>query len=90
MNGAIAVGTRALVILGYVVGAAESEVMSGQTVGRVSLVLVGAIVAAFLFYMASRGTPGGALVQKVALAASRASVTLLGEGVKAQQQAPRS
>ena len=57
MNGAIAVGTRVLVILGYLVGAAESEAISGETVGRVSLVLIGAIVAACLFYMASRGTP---------------------------------
>jgi len=54
MNGAITVGTRVLVILGYLVGAADSEAMSGETVGRVSLVLVGAVVAAFLFYMALR------------------------------------
>ena len=54
MNGAITIGTRVLVILGYLVGAADSEAMSGETVGRVSLVLVGAVVAAFLFYVARR------------------------------------
>lgn len=42
MNGGIAVGTRVLVILGYLVGAAEFEAMSAQAVDRVSLVLVGA------------------------------------------------
>ena len=52
MNGAITIGMRILVILGYLVGAAaDSEAMSGETVGRVSLVLV---VAAFLFYGALR------------------------------------
>lgn len=54
MNGAITIGTRVLVILGYLVWAADSEAMSGQTVGRVSLVLVGAVVAAFLFYVVRR------------------------------------
>jgi hypothetical protein len=59
MNGAIAVGTRVLVILGYLVGAADSEAMSGETVGRVSLALIGA-VAAFLFYVARRAaSPAG-------------------------------
>jgi hypothetical protein len=57
MNGGIAVGTRVLVILGYLVGAAEFEAMSAQAVDRVSLVLVGAIVGACLLYMALRGTP---------------------------------
>ena len=55
MNGAITVGTRVLVILGYLVGAADSEAMSGETVSRVLLVLVGAVVAAFLFYVALSG-----------------------------------
>lgn len=54
MNGAITIGMRILVILGYLVGAADSEAMSGETVGRVSLVLVVAVVAAFLFYGALR------------------------------------
>jgi hypothetical protein len=54
MNGAITIGTRVLVILGYLVGAADSEAMSGETVSRVSLVLVGVVVAAFLFYVARR------------------------------------
>ena len=54
MNGAITIGTRVLVILGYLVGAADSEAMSGETVSRVSLVLVGVVVAAFLFYLARR------------------------------------
>ncbi len=60
MNGAITIGTRVLVILGYLVGAADSEAMSGETVGRVSLILVGAVVAAFLFYVARRAaSPAG-------------------------------
>jgi membrane protein DedA with SNARE-associated domain len=55
MNGAITIGMRILVILGYLVGAAaDSEAMSGETVGRVWLVLVVAVVAAFLFYGALR------------------------------------
>ena len=54
MNGAITIGMRILVILGYLVGAADSEAMTGETVGRVSLVLVVAVVAAFLFYGALR------------------------------------
>jgi hypothetical protein len=54
MNGAITIGTRVLVILGYLVGAADSEAMSGETVSRVLLVLVGAVVAAFLFSVARR------------------------------------
>jgi hypothetical protein len=60
MNGAIAVGTRVLVILGYLVGAADPGAMSGETVGRVSLVLVGAIVAACLFYVTRRAANSSA------------------------------
>lgn len=54
MNGAITVGTRVLVILGYLVGAADSETTDGQAVARVSLVLAGIVLAAFLFYVALR------------------------------------
>ena len=54
MNRAITIGTRVLVILGYLVGAADSEAMSGETVSKVSLVLVGAVVAAFLMWRVER------------------------------------
>jgi hypothetical protein len=52
MNRMIAIAMRGLVILGYLV--AESEAMDGEAAARVSLVLAGVIVAAFLFYLALR------------------------------------
>ena len=55
MNGAIIVGTRVLVILGYLVGAADSEAMDGAAVARVSLVLAGIVLAAVLFYVGLSG-----------------------------------
>ncbi len=64
MNGAITyvgmrvlviVGMRVLVILGYLVGAADTEAMTGDAAVRVLLVLLGAVVTAFLFYVALRG-----------------------------------
>jgi predicted cobalt transporter CbtA len=51
MNWTITVAMRVLVILGYLVGAAESEAMDGEAAARVSLVLAGLVVTAFLFYM---------------------------------------
>jgi hypothetical protein len=54
MNRTITVAMRVLVILGYLVGAADSEAMDGEAAARVSLVLAGVIVAAFLFYVALR------------------------------------
>jgi hypothetical protein len=54
MNGVITVGTRVLVVLGYLVGAADSEVMDGGAMVRVSLVVVGIAVAVFLSYVALR------------------------------------
>lgn len=49
------VAMRVLVIFGYLVGAAESEAMDGEAAARVSLVLAGLVVAAFLFYVALSG-----------------------------------
>jgi hypothetical protein len=54
MNRTITVAMRVLVILGYLVGAADSEAMDGEAAARVALVLAGIIVAAFLFYVALR------------------------------------
>ncbi len=44
-----------LVILGYLVGCAESEAMDGEAAGRFSLELVGFVLAAFLLYLACSG-----------------------------------
>lgn len=52
MNRTTTVAMRVLVILGYLVGAADSEAMDGEAAARVSLVVAGIIVAAFLFYVA--------------------------------------
>ena len=52
MNRTITVAMRVLVILGYLVGAADSEAMDGEAAARASLVVAGIIVAAFLFYVA--------------------------------------
>jgi hypothetical protein len=52
MNRMIAIAMRVLVILGYLVGAAESEAMDGEAAARVSLVVAGFVVAAFLLYVA--------------------------------------
>ena len=54
MNRTITVAMRVLVVLGYLVGAADAEAMDGEAAARVSLVLAGIIVAAFLFYVALR------------------------------------
>jgi hypothetical protein len=64
MNGAITVGTRVLVILGYLVGAADSEATDGEAAARVSLVLAGLVVVAFLFYVALSG-PTVALLSRM-------------------------
>jgi hypothetical protein len=56
MNGAITfVGMRVLVILGYLVGVADTEAMTGDVAVRILLVLLGIVVTAFLFYVALRG-----------------------------------
>jgi len=55
MNRTISVAMRALVILGYLVGAAESEATDGEAAARVSLVLAGLVVVVFLFYVALSG-----------------------------------
>ena len=55
MNRTISVAMRALVILGYLVGAAESEATDGDAAARVSLVLAGLVVVVFLFYVALSG-----------------------------------
>jgi len=72
MNGAITyVGMRVLVILGYLVGAADTEAMISDAAVRVLLVLLGAVVTAFLFYVALRGarrrsySEGGGAVMNV-------------------------
>ena len=52
MNRTITVAMRVLVILGYLVGAADSEAMDGEAAARASLVVAGIILAAFLFYVA--------------------------------------
>jgi hypothetical protein len=52
MNRTITVAMRVLVILGYLVGAAESEATDGEAAARVSLILAGLVVTAFLFYIA--------------------------------------
>jgi hypothetical protein len=52
MNRMITIAMRVLVILGYLVGAAESEAMDGEAAARVSLVVAGFVVAAFLLYVA--------------------------------------
>jgi len=44
-----------LVILGYLVGCADSEAMDGEAAGRFSLEVVGFVLAAFLFYLAFGG-----------------------------------
>jgi len=44
-----------LVMLGYLVGCAESAAMDGEAAGRFSLELVGFVLAAFLFYLACSG-----------------------------------
>jgi hypothetical protein len=56
MNRMIAIAMRVLVILGYLVGAAESEAMDGEAAARVSLVVAGFVVAAFLLYVALSDT----------------------------------
>lgn len=55
MQWTITIATRVLIVLGCLVGAGESEAMDGQAVGRVSLVLAGIVLAAFLFYVALSG-----------------------------------
>jgi hypothetical protein len=56
MNRTITVAMRVLVILGYLVGGAESEAMDGGAAARVSLALVGLVMAVFLCYLALRGS----------------------------------
>lgn len=63
MNRIITVAMRVLVILGYLVGAVGFEAMSREAAGRVSLVLTGIIVAAFLFYVTPTG-PAVALLSR--------------------------
>ena len=56
MNGAITyVGMRVLVILGYLVGAADTEALTGDATVRILLVFLGIVVTGFLFYVALRG-----------------------------------
>jgi hypothetical protein len=57
MNRTITIAMRVLVILGYLVGAADSEAMDAEAAARVSLVLAGLVVAAFLFYVALSDVP---------------------------------
>jgi hypothetical protein len=64
MNRTISVAMRALVILGYLVGAAESETRDGEAAARVSLLLAGLVVVAFLFYVALSG-PTVALLSRM-------------------------
>lgn len=57
MNWAITVGTRVLVILGYL-GAADSSAIRAEAVGRLSLALLGVVgVTAVLLYVALSGAP---------------------------------
>jgi hypothetical protein len=56
MNRMITIAMRVLVILGYLIGAAESEAMDGEAAARVSLVVAGFVVAAFLLYVALSDT----------------------------------
>ena len=56
MNWAITVGTRVLVILGYL-GAPDSSAIGGEAVGSLSLALLGVGVAAVLLYVALSGAP---------------------------------
>lgn len=53
------VAPRALVVLAYLVGRAESQAMGGEAVGRSPLELVALLVAGLLFYVAFCGVLGG-------------------------------
>lgn len=51
MNVISAVAMRVLVVLGYLVTEAGSKAVTGESVTKVALVLVGAVVASLLFYV---------------------------------------
>lgn len=64
MNLTSAAAMRVLVILGYLITEAGSEVVTGEPVTKVSLVLVGAVVAALLFYVPLRYAWGAFLLRR--------------------------
>jgi hypothetical protein len=64
MNGMITIAMRVLVILGYLIGAAESEAMDGEAAARLSLVVAGFVVAAFLLYVALSDATGAFLSRR--------------------------
>ena len=51
----VRVALRALVVLGYLVGRAESQVVGSEAVGRSPLQLVGLLLTAVLFYVVFSG-----------------------------------
>jgi len=64
MNRMITIAMRVLVILGYLGGAAESEAMDGEAAARLSLVVAGFVVAAFLLYLALSDATGAFLSRR--------------------------
>jgi hypothetical protein len=64
MNLTSAAAMRVLVVLGYLITEAGSEAVTGEPVTKVSLVLVGAVVAALLFYVPLRYAWGAFLLRR--------------------------
>jgi len=78
MNWTITVAVCGLMVLGCLVGAGESEAMDGEAAGRVSLLLAGIVVNAFLFYLALSG-PTVALFVRIRRRLRRSAAPVLAE-----------
>jgi uncharacterized membrane protein YhaH (DUF805 family) len=78
MHWTITIATRVLIVLGYLVGTGESAAMGGEAAGRVSLVLAGIVLSAFLFYVALSG-PTVALLSRLRRRHRRPAAPVLSE-----------